>query len=238
MYNGFVLLLIFGGDFILNTRAKKLSVAAMFSALAVAFAALANVIPITLVPSLPFLNYDPKDILIAICGFILGPAYVIPVSLISALVEMLTVSSTGLIGMLMNFLSSAIFAGTAALVYYRKRDIGGAIIGLCCSSVLTTAFMLGWNYIVSPYYMGVSREAISAMLIPGFLPFNLIKSVLNSGLILLLYNPLITVLRGIGLVDGGKRKKAVINRTSAVSLLIGCVMIIAAVVAVLIISYC
>ncbi len=184
----------------MRTNTQKISIAAMFAALAYALAALSNVVPVTLVPSLPFLNYDPKDVLITIAAFILGPLYAIGISLVSAIVEMLTVSSTGPIGMIMNFLSSTIFAGIAALIYSRKRDVFGAVVGLCFSSVLTTAFMLGWNYVVSPYYMGVPRDVIATMLVPGFLPFNIIKSSINSGIILVIYKPVVDVLRKLGMV--------------------------------------
>ena len=43
-----------------------------------------------------------------------------------------------------------------------------------------TATMVAWNYLISPLYMGVSREVVAAMLIPVFLPFNAIKSVINA----------------------------------------------------------
>lgn len=219
----------------MNTNIRKLTLAAMFAALAFALAALSNIAPIPLVPALPFLNYDPKDVLIAIASFVIGPIYAMAISLITALLEMLTVSSTGLIGMIMNFLSSSIFAGIAALVYRYKHNIYGAIAGLFCSSILTTAFMLAWNYLVSPYYMGVSREAISAMLVPGFLPFNLIKSALNSGLTLLLYKPLTSTLRSLNLLDADVaefdlKKSSIV---SLVSVIVGLLLIASAIFATL-----
>ncbi len=222
----------------MKTNIRKISVAAMFAALAYTLAAISNFVPIALVPSLPFLNYDPKDVIITIAAFVLGPLYALPISLISAVVEMPTVSSTGAIGMIMNFLSSSIFAGTAALIYRRKRDVIGAIIGLCCSSLVTTAFMLGWNYIVSPYYMGVTREAIAEMLIPGFLPFNLIKSALNSGIILVVYKPIVNALRGLKLIDkkpsadslNNERKE--ISSARCISIIAGIILLLVAVAAV------
>lgn len=188
---------------------KKLTMAAIFSALAFAISALCNVVPITLVPALPFLHYDAKDVLIVIGGFILGPVYALAVSLVTALIE-LAISSTGPIGMLMNFLSSAVFACTAALIYGRIKNIYGAILGLLSSVVLTTAFMLAWNFAITPLYMGISREAVTAMLIPAFLPFNLIKSGINAGITLIVYKPLITVLRRIGAVKKTDAKKATV----------------------------
>ena len=64
-------------------------------------------------------------------------------------------------------------------------------IGVVC---MTLTMML-WNYLVTPIYMGYPREAVAAMLLPIFLPFNLIKSVLNAVFTMLLYKPLMRVLR-------------------------------------------
>ncbi|MBQ3082111.1 MAG: ECF transporter S component [Clostridia bacterium] len=214
----------------MKDNTKKITVAAMFAALAFAVAAMFNVIPITLVPSLPFLHYDPKDVLITLCGFILGPVYSVFVSLIASLIE-LTISNTGLIGAVMNFLSSCIYACSAALIYKRVRNVYGAVFGLIVSTLATTGFMLLWNWLISPLYMGISREAVSVMLIPAFLPFNLIKGCINAGVTLLIYKPVITVLRNMKLVKSGENKVTASN--TAVALIIGIVLILLSVIAVL-----
>ena len=43
--------------------------------------------------------------------------------------------------------------------------------------------------------MGYPREAIAEMLVPVFLPFNLIKSGLNASFTMLLYKPVVTAMR-------------------------------------------
>jgi len=208
----------------MRTNTKRLTAAAVFSALAFGISLLCNVIPVCLVPGLPFLHYDAKDVLITLCGFIYGPVYALAVSLVASVLEF-TISSTGVIGMIMNFLSSAVFACTASLIYKYIKNIKGAILGLFASVVLTTAFMLGWNYLISPYYMGVSREAISAMLLPGFLPFNLLKSGINMGICLLVYKPVITTLRMAGFVER-KGENAIRLKSSLPSLIIGILAIL------------
>lgn len=214
-----------------NTR--RITVAAMFAALAFAVAALFNIVPITLVPSLPFLQYDPKDILIALCGFILGPLYAACTSLVAAVIE-LSVSSTGLIGALMNFLSSCIFACSAAVVYKRIRNVYGAVLGLVAAIICTTGFMLGWNYLITPLYMGISRAAVAEMLIPAFLPFNLIKYSLSAGATLLVYKPIITTLRTLGLVE--KKNTAVTVTGTVTAFAIGGALMLMGVAAVLILQ--
>ena len=60
--------------------------------------------------------------------------------------------------------------------------------------------MLLWNYLITPIYMVMDRSVVAAMLVPVFLPFNLVKGGLNMALILLLYKPVVTALRRAKLV--------------------------------------
>lgn len=218
----------------MSKSTKNVVTAAMFAALAYAAAVVSNLVPITLVPSLTFLHYDAKDVVIALCGFILGPFYALAVSLVAAVIE-LSISSTGPIGAVMNFLSSAIFACSAALFYKYKRSIYSALIGLFTASALTTVFMLGWNFIISPYYMGITREVIKPMLLPAFLPFNLIKCLINSGITLIIYKPVIKALRSVGLVEseGG----AVSAKSVALSLSLGLGLVVLCIGAVLVLKF-
>ena len=66
--------------------------------------------------------------------------------------------------------------------------------------------MLLWNWLITPLYMGYPREAVEAMLIPAFLPFNLLKAGFNTALTLLLYKPLVSALRKTGLVKPSQNK--------------------------------
>jgi len=102
----------------------------------------------------------------------------------------------------MNLLANCAFACTAAIIYKKKHTFSGAIIGLTAGTLCMTAIMLLWNYLIIPLYMGYPREAVAAMLIPIFLPFNLIKGAINTGITMLLYKPIVTALRKSGLIAG------------------------------------
>lgn len=153
------------------------------------------------IPVVLFLKYEPKDVVITIGGFLLGPMASLISSVVVSLIEMVTISDTGPIGAIMNFLSTCSFACLAAWIYRRKHTLKGAIVGLAVGTVVMTILMLLWNYLITPLYMGVSREDVAALLIPAFLPFNLLKAGLNSAITLLLYKPLVTGLRKAGLVS-------------------------------------
>jgi len=49
--------------------------------------------------------------------------------------------------------------------------------------------MLFWNYLITPLYMGIPRAAVAELLLPAFLPFNLLKGGINAGVTLVLYQP-------------------------------------------------
>ena len=157
------------------------------------------------IPVVLFLKYEPKDVIITIGGFLFGPMASFIVSLLVSLLEMVTISETGPIGALMNLLSTCTFACTAAIIYKKKHTLGGAILALIGGTILMTIAMLLWNWLITPIYMGYPRETVAEMLIPFFLPFNLLKAGLNSAFVLFLYKPLVTALRKTGLVASNEQ---------------------------------
>ena len=173
---------------------KELTMLAMISAIAYVLVTTIR-IPVVL-----FLKYEPKDVIITIGGFLMGPGAVLITSGVVSLIEMFSISDTGIIGCIMNFLSTCSFGCVAALVYKRNHTIRGAITGLAVGTVFMTIVMLLWNYLITPLYMGLPRDQVAGMLIPAFLPFNLVKAGLNSSITLLLYKPLVTGLRKAGLI--------------------------------------
>jgi len=170
---------------------------------------------IPMVAAAPFLKYDPKDVIIIIGGFIFGPFAAFMISLVVSIIEMLTVSETGPIGAIMNLLSTCSFACLASVIYKKKHSIKGAVIGLVSGIALMVVVMLAWNYLLTPIYMGYPREAVAAMLLPVFLPFNLIKGGLNAGITLLIYKPVVMTLRKAGLAPKSTAAASAGNADSA-----------------------
>ena len=175
-------------------RLRRLTIMALLTALS--FVAVAFI----RIPAVLFLSYEPKDVLLTIGAFMFGPLAGALMAVAVALLELVTVSTTGGIGLAMNILSSCLFVCTASAVYQRKRTLWGALIGLICGILLTTAGMLLWNYLITPLYMDVSREQIAGMLLPIFAPFNLLKGGINAALTMLLYKPVTSALRSARLL--------------------------------------
>lgn len=173
---------------------RKLATLAILSAIAFA------VMVVGRIPIVLFLKYDPKDVVIAITGFIYGPLSAVMVSVVVSFFEMITVSDTGPWGLVMNILSTCAFVCPAAYIYSRRRTMKSAVIGIIVGAVIVIPVMMLWNYLVVPIYMGYPREAVADLLLPYFLPFNVLKAGLNATLTILLYKPVVKALRKARLV--------------------------------------
>ena len=183
----------------MNSRTKKIVTTAMICAITYVVMAVGR-IPVVL-----FLKYDPPDVIVTLGGLIWGPMTSCLVSVIVATVEMITVSDTGIIGCIMNIVQTLSFACTAAVIYKKRHTLSGAVMGLAAGWLTTVAVMLLWNYLVTPLYMGYPREAVAEMLLPVFLPFNLLKGGLNAAITFLLYKPVVTALRKSGLIMNAEK---------------------------------
>ncbi|MBR5011605.1 MAG: ECF transporter S component [Clostridia bacterium] len=176
-----------------------------------------------------FLTFDLKDAFLAIIAFLYGPLYSIVSAILVAVLEFLSVSDTGIYGLIMNALSSAAFAGTCGAFYKYKRTFNGAVTGAIAAVLVMTAIMLVANWFITPYYMGVARGQVAAMIPTLLLPFNLIKGVVNMGLTLIIYKPVTAAFKKTGLITVGnytnKKKFTVLSIISAI-LIILCILFI------------
>ncbi len=179
---------------------KYMASVAMFTAVSFIAVLLAKVIPNVA----GFLSYEPKDAVILIASFIFGPMTGVIISVLVSFIEMITISTTGPYGFLMNVVSTCAFVVPAAWMYKKDHSQKGALIGLGLGVVLMVVAMLAWNYVITPFYMGVPRETVAGMLATVFLPFNLVKGGINASLTLLLYKPVVGALRRTGLVEPTK----------------------------------
>ena len=204
---------------------KQLAMIGMLCALAYIVVALIRI------PVVSFLKYEPKDVIVVMGGFMFGPLASFAISAIVSLVEMVTISDTGIIGCVMNLISTCAFACTAAFIYKKKRTLPGAVIGLGVGVAVMTVIMLLWNYLITPLYMGYPRDAVAAMLVPVFLPFNLLKGGLNAGITLLIYKPVVRALRRAHLLESDEA--VVHGRFNAGMMLIALALIATCVLAVL-----
>ena len=178
----------------MNSKTKRITAIGMLCAITYVTMVVGRI------PIILFLKYDPSDVIVTLGGFIWGPMTSCIVSVIVATLEMITVSDTGILGCIMNIVQTLSFACTASIIYKKKHTLSGALIGLASGWLITVIVMLLWNYLVTPLYMGYPREAVVELLLPAFLPFNLLKGGLNASITFLLYKPIVTALRKSGYI--------------------------------------
>lgn len=156
--------------------------------------------PIPFMP--PFLKFDFSNIPALIGGFAYGPAVGVTVALVKALLHLL-VTTTGGVGELADFLTSASMVLTASLIYKHMRTRKNALWGMAAGTIVMSAVGAVTNYfILIPFYEKVMpmeqiiaacaavNRAISGMatyILFGVLPFNLIKCVLISAITMMIY---------------------------------------------------
>ena len=200
---------------------------AMLCAVAYVLVAISSHIMPPFVPAAPYLKYDPKDIVIAMGGLLFGPLPAMIISVVVSLIEMVTFSGTGWIGFVMNVLATWAFVLPASLIYLKKRSLTAAVAGLAAGTALMVVVMILWNYLLTPIYMGIPRDAVAELLVPVFLPFNLIKGALNMAVTLLFYKPVVSALRAAKLMpksesSARKGKATVITVLIALFIMASC----------------
>ena len=149
---------------------------------------------------LPFLIYEPGDIPILIIAFLFGPAPAIGATFILSILMALFTGLGGPFGAFMHFIATGVFTATAGYLYKQHHNKLGAIKGLVFGSLAMTVVMGFANLTLMPYFYGIPRERVLELMLPGILPFNFIKAVLNSIITLLIYKKLANFLRKNGLI--------------------------------------
>ena len=204
-----------------NSKTKRIVLISLFSALAYVCMFVFRI-------KVSFLTFDAKDAVITVGAMLLGAPSGIIISLITAFVEYISVSDTGIYGFIMNFVSSAAFSSTAALIYRRRKTINTAIVSLMIAVVSMTAVMLISNLIITPFYTGLKIAEVAALILPLLLPFNLTKGLLNASLVLIIYKPMMNALRRANFTKD--RESFKYNKKSIFVLLIGLLLLAVSIV--------
>ncbi len=138
-------------------------------------------------PQAPFLLYDPGSVFLLIGSFKLGPKIGLLMSLLTAVLFALITGQGGPYGALMNFLATGTLVFVASQIYFLNHTKKGAVLGVILGTVAMTLIMVPANLVITPLYLGVSRDIVTKMLLPAIIPFNLIKGILSGVITLIVY---------------------------------------------------
>ena len=154
-------------------------------ALMCAIATLFMFVQIPLLPAAPFLTYDPSFVPAMVVGFAYGAG---PGAAVGALAIVIHALITGdWVGALMNLVAALLFILPAAILYKKMHTYKGAIIGLILGVVLATLGSIVANLTIGVWFWYGSADVILPLMIPAVIPFNLLKTILNSVLTLVVY---------------------------------------------------
>lgn len=168
------------------------------------------------VPFMPgFIKLDLSNVISLVAGFSMGPAAGVTVCLIKNLVHLVIkgFGTTMGIGDIFDFVTSAVFALTAGLIYLKNKTRKGAVISCLIGVVVFTLISLPLNYfIVYPIYfkayggeqaiLGAYKAirpetgSIFEALCIFNLPFTFVKGVLCALVTMVIYKPLSPIIKG------------------------------------------
>ena len=168
----------------MKSSIKTIVTAGLFAAISIVLMVLIR-IPF---PPAPFLEYDPADIPIIIASFLLGPYWGVGIALAVSVIQGFTLSaSSGVIGAVMHFAAAGSFALITGIVYRKNPTTKGSLLALILGSAAHTVLMAAMNLLLTPVFMKTPSEAVLEMMIPIILPYNIIKVVVNSIVVFLLF---------------------------------------------------
>ncbi len=152
-----------------------------------------------------FLSFELKDAVMTIGAMFFGPLAGLVTVVITCVIEFVTISGTGVYGLIMNILASITFVCLGSLIYTKKRSMSGAVIGMVSASAGMIVVMLLANLLITPYYIGNGTTAadVAAMIPTLLFPFNLTKAIFNSAVVFLLYKPVSQALKASGFMKNG-----------------------------------
>lgn len=168
-----------------SEQIRKLVVMALLVAISVV---LIYAIRFPLVPAAAFLEYDPADIPILIGALAYGPLAGIALTVIASLIQGVTVSAaSGVYGIVMHIIATSTLVLVASGIYRLRHTRNGGLLGLVLGTLAMGLIMMPANHFVTPYFTGWPTEVVDALLLPGILPFNLLKAGINSAVTFAVY---------------------------------------------------
>lgn len=133
----------------------------------------------------PFLRLDVSLTPAMVVGFAYGGGAGVLVGIVEAVAHGALTGNW--VGALMNIIVATAFVLPAAAIYARNRTLQGAVIGLAASTVSIVVAAVVANLVIDPTLYGYPFDAVVALIVPAFIPFNILKGVVNGVLTFIVY---------------------------------------------------
>ena len=195
------------------TNVRNLTVTGMLSA--IGFILMFIDFSVPFMPS--FIKMDLSELPALIASFALGPVYGVAVCLIKNLLH-LTITTTGGIGELSNFILGAVFVLVAGIIYKfrknKKSAIIGALLGALCMGLVSypsnlfivypvyynfmpkEVIVAAYQAIIDAAHIDLTLTGIGQCLLMFNVPFTFVKGLFSVIITLFIYKPLSPILKG------------------------------------------
>ncbi|MFH0801335.1 MAG: ECF transporter S component [bacterium] len=148
-------------------------------------------------PPAPFIKYDPSDTATIIGALALGPMEGVALAFVKDLIFLLVKGGEGGgLGAFMDFIAGASMAVLCGSIYRIRKTKAMATLALVVGILGTTALMIPANYLVLPLFIR-PQTALTTFILCSVVPFNLLKGLFNSLLVLFLYKRLSHFLKAV-----------------------------------------
>jgi len=191
----------------LNT--KTMAQIAILSA--ISFLVMLLEIPVPFAPA--FYKIDFSEVIVLVAAFSIGPLAGILIEGFKILLNLLfTGTTTMFVGELANFLIGASFILVSVMIYQRGKNLKFAMLGLVSGTlVMSIVGTMANYYILLPFYIKIMNfpqnaiidlakmanpaiDSLFKLCLLAVFPFNLLKGILDSIFVVLLYNRMSKIL--------------------------------------------
>lgn len=137
-------------------------------------------IQVPVLPSAPYLRYDPSDVIGLIAALMAGPVAGVAVVVLKDALYLLF-RARSIFGPLANLLAVATFVGVAGWVLRGRRLTLFSLVAACAAGGLARILvMIPANFIILNLQFGMPPARVAALLVPVILPFNAMTTVINT----------------------------------------------------------
>lgn len=182
--------------------ATRIAYIALFTALS--YVLYLPYLEFSLIPAVPFLKVDFSNSFVMIAGFSLGPVAGIVVGVLKEILHSLTFSQTVGVGELANIIIMLPYVLVPTIIYKKHKGLKSVLITLSVSCLLQAVWSIPVNYLLTfPFFLiAYAGAADWATGMEFYLSvwywavlFNLVKTVLVTIAVILLYKPLSNLIK-------------------------------------------
>lgn len=134
---------------------------------------------IPILPHAQYLRFEPGEVPGLLAVYLLGPVAGVLVNGIKGTIYFLF-RATSIFGPISDFLASGSFAIILGWIYRSCKGKGAFVYALLFANIGRVLIMIPVNIIILGLQFGMDKGKVMSLMLPAIIPFNIIKSTLNS----------------------------------------------------------